>query len=92
MYSPDLQATIDAANAKNRACVRKQFVKKATDAQKLAAVLESCSAVLDAYYAPVNDPEHDRKLSLSIRVLRSTVVDVRPGVSSVKQSVVSGRA
>jgi hypothetical protein len=76
-YTPELQASIDAANKKSLSGVRKQFAKKATAEQRLAALLESCNAVLDAYYTSASDPEYARKVSLAVRVLRSTVVDVR---------------
>lgn len=92
MYSPELQTAIDAANAKSRTGIRKQFAKKATADQRLTALLASCSAVLDAYYGPVANPEYARTVSLAIRSLRSTVLDVRSGTSSAVRSVASGRA
>lgn len=92
IYTPDQQAIIDAANKKGVAGYRKQFAKKATDAQKLSALLASCSDLLDAYYAPPEGVEYARKVSLAIRALRSVVVDVRPDVSGRGLSAASGRA
>lgn len=92
IYTPEQQARLDAANKKGVAGFRKQFVKKATDAQKLAALLASCSDLLDAYYAPPEGVEYARKVSLAIRALRSVVVDVRPGASGRGLPAASGQA
>lgn len=92
IYTPEQQAVIDAANKKGVAGFRKQFAKKATDAQKLAALLASCSDLLDAYYAPPEGVEYARKVSLAVRSLRSVVVDVRPAASGRGLPASSGRA
>ena len=75
--SPELQQVIDQKNRETAGVRRKQFARKATTEQRLATLLASCATVLDAYYDSVNDPSYGRKVSLAIRELRSTVVDVR---------------
>lgn len=94
IYTAEQQAVIDAANRKAKSGIRKQFAKKATDAQCLTRLLESVDNLLAAYYMHPAGPDYPRIVSESMRQLKSEAALVRAAQASFpsgSRAAVSGR-
>lgn len=82
IYTPEQQATLDAANRKNVAGVRKSFARKATAEQCLTRLQASVDNLISAYYMHPAGPDYPRTVADAMRQLKSEAALVRSAQSS----------